>query len=100
MSGGAFDYKDKSLKYEIFGFDENCNNRFGDLEISELVFDVLDLIHDFDYYECGDTSEDTWLKQKKAFKEKWLWPEEEERVRRIIDNSIDKVKEELYRTFG
>lgn len=46
MSGGRFDYKDSSLKGEIYGWTDKPSNVFEDREISELVWDVLDLIHD------------------------------------------------------
>lgn len=48
MSGGHFNYKDSELKNEIFDWEEKVTNQFEDLEISELVFDVLDLIHEYD----------------------------------------------------
>ena len=59
MSGGRFDYLDLSLKNEIFGWSEKCYNVLEDVELSELVWDVLDLLHDYDWYISGDTEEDT-----------------------------------------
>ena len=64
MSGGSFDYKDQELLGEIFGYGETWTNKFEDLEISELVWDVLNLIHEYDWYNAGDTGEDKWLKVK------------------------------------
>lgn len=60
MSGGHFDYIDQRAKYEIFGYlgDEQQRNVFEDREISELVWDVFELIHDFDYYKSCDTCKD------------------------------------------
>ena len=49
MSGGHFEYLDSRLKEEIFGWTDKPENVFEDREISELVFDVLDLIHEFDW---------------------------------------------------
>ena len=54
MSGGHFEYLDGRLKDEIFGYENKVKNVFEDREISELVFDVLDLIHEFDWYYSGD----------------------------------------------
>lgn len=99
MSGGHFNYQDSSLKSEIFGWDERFHNVFKDREISELVWDVLNLIHDFDWYCSGDTGEDDWLESKSAFKAKWLKAAPEDRIKRIIDGSIDETKRELYKTF-
>ena len=99
MSGGRFDYIDSRCKSEIFGWDDKCRNIFEDREISELIFDVFNLIHAYDWYASGDTCEDTYLKAKAEFKKKWL-KRDNERVKRIIDNAIDEAKEELYKTYG
>ena len=99
MSGGHFNYQDSSLKSEIFGWDERFRNVFEDREISELVWDILNLIHDFDWYYSGDTGEDDWLKSKAAFKAKWLKATPEDRIKRIVDDSINETKREIYKTF-
>lgn len=99
MSGGRFDYIDSRCKSEIFGWDDRCRNVFEDREISELIFDVFDLIHAYDWYASGDTCEETYLIKKANFKKKWLQCDDE-RVKRVIDNAIDEVREELYKTYG
>lgn len=100
MSGGHFEYKDSDLKYEIFGYYDGheCRNVFEDKEISQLVWDVLDLIHDFDWYYSGDTCKETWLEKKQKFKEKWFG-NRDERVKRIVRETIAEAKRELYETF-
>ena len=99
MSGGHFDYIDSRCKDEIFGWSEKPRNVFEDREISELIWDVFDLIHDYDWYASGDTCEETYLKSKAKFKRKWL-KNDEKRAQRVIDNAIDEVRQELYKTFG
>ena len=99
MSGGRFDYKDRSLKDEIYGWTDKPSNVFEDREISELVWDVLDLIHDFDWYASGDTCKETYLKAKSDFKKKWF-SNRGVRVREIVDYAIKQCKNELYETFG
>lgn len=99
MSGGHFDYLDSRLKDEIFGWTNKPKNVFEDREISELVFDVLDLIHDFDWYYSGDTSKETYLKAKAEFKKKWL-SNRGVRIKRTIDTALDEVRAELYETYG
>lgn len=100
MSGGRFDYKDSSLKSEIFGWTDRPSNVFEDREISELVWDVLNLIHDYDWYACGDTCKETYLKAKAEFKKKWLGGNRGVRVRRIVDDALSECRTELYETFG
>ena len=99
MSGGRFDYIDSRLKNEIFGWTGTLGNVFEDREISELVWDVLDLIHDYDWYASGDTCKETYLKAKAEFKKKWM-SNRGVRVRRIVDEAIQMTKDELYETFG
>ena len=99
MSGGRFDYIDGRLKDEIFGWTDRPRNVFEDREISELVWDVLDLIHDFDWYASGDTRKETYLKAKDKFKKKWF-SNRGVRVRQIVDDALRECKSELYETFG
>lgn len=99
MSGGRFDYANDRLKDEIFGWRDTPNNVFEDREISELVWDVLDLIHTYDWYASGDTCKETYLKEKATFKKKWF-SNRGLRVRTTVDKAIDDTRRELYETFG
>lgn len=99
MSGGHFSYINDSLKNEIFGWTDKATNVFEDMEISELVWDVLDLIHKYDWYKSGDSCKETYLKAKDAFKKKWF-NNRGVRVRRIVDEALKQCKDELYETFG
>lgn len=101
MSGGLWDYQDSTLKNEIFGyFGDEWSNVLEDREISELVWDVFDLLHEFDWYRSGDNGKDTYLEAKKAFKKKWLGGNRGLRIRRIVDEAMEETKKELYETFG
>lgn len=99
MSCGRFCYMDSSLKNEIFDYRDEPYNVFEDREISELVWDVLTLIHDYDWYASGDTCKETYLKAKAEFKKKWF-SNRGVRVRRIVDDAVDELKRELYETFS
>ena len=99
MSGGCFDYLDSRLKQEIFGWSDKCRNVLEDVELSELIWDVLDLLHDYDWYVSGDTGEDTWLKAKSEFKKKWFEPERIDIIRRTIDHALEDCREELHKTY-
>lgn len=100
MSGGYFDYLDGQLKNEIFSYTDSPRNAFEDLEISELTWDLLNLIHVYDLYVCGDTERESYLKAKAAFKSKWLNSSEDVRIRRMIDKALDKLRQELYETYN
>ena len=99
MSGGNFNYVDATLRDEIYGWSETWHNVFEDREISELVWDILDLIHDYDWYVSGDTSRETYLKAKANFKNKWF-NNRDVVVKRVVDTAIEEVKAELYETYG
>ena len=99
MSGGNFNYVDATLRDEIYGWSETWHNVFEDREISELVWDILDLIHDYDWYVSGDTSKETYLNAKADFKNKWF-NNRDVVVKRVIDTAIEEVKAELYETYG
>ena len=99
MSGGRVDYTDSRLKNEIYGWSDTWSNVFEDREISELVWDVLYLIHDFDWYASGDTGKEDYLEAKAKFKRKWLG-NRGVAVRRTIDTAIEELKQELYETYG
>lgn len=99
MSGGHFNYRDATLRDEIYGWSDTWHNVFEDREISELVWDILNLIHDYDWYVSGDTSKETYLKAKADFKNKWF-NNRDVVVKRVVDTAIEEVKAELYETYG
>lgn len=98
MSGGCFDYRNDSLKNDIFGWGDKPTNVFEDREISELIWDIFNLIHAYDWYVSGDTCEDTYRKHISRFKRKWF-SNRGERVREIIDTAVSELRNELYKTF-
>ena len=98
MSGGYFDYRDATAMSEIFGYTDEPRNVFEDREISELVWDMFNLIHDFDWYKSGDANKVDYLNAKAEFKKKWL-NNRGVRVRHIVDEAIENVRKELYETY-
>lgn len=98
MSGGHFNYRDSALKNEMFGWADRPTNVLEDRELSELAWDLLDVIHAYDWYKCGDTCKETYLKAKNEFKKKWL-SNRGVNVRRIVDEAVTELKAELYETF-
>ncbi len=98
MSGGRFDYKDMELKTEMFGWADKPRNVLEDRELSELTWDLLEVIHEYDWYASSDTSKETYLKAKNEFKKKWL-SNRGVNVRRIVDEAVNEMKAELYETF-
>ena len=113
MSGGHFNYQNDRLCEDIYGLYPNYGNRgfcqsgkarrqnpLEDLVISELVYDVFCLLHSFDWYESGDTCEDTYREDVMRFKDKWLTTQPSARVKEIVDDEIIRLREELYTAFN
>lgn len=103
MSGGRWNYLQSRLAEELFGswnmgtdYGKDAHdlsakarklNPLDNAKASELVWDVLCLIHAKDWDVCGDTShafEDDW----EWFQNKWF--------NRTTDDDIEVVKEELH----
>lgn len=88
MSGGHYGYKDGGLLEEMYphsywNSDDKRNsldNPFEDQLISQLMFDLLKLTHDLDWYKSGDTQEETYLKEKTIFCQKWFGPKRSQKV--------------------
>jgi len=96
MSGGRYSYLDISLKNEIEGDD------FEDAEILDLVNDVLDLIHEYDWYQSCDTSLGDYLEAKKNFKKKWFGTPDRrlKTMFSMIMDSLDECKNNITDAFG
>lgn len=99
MSGGKFGHYNKYLKDEMFVHSDRPNNVMEDDEISELVWDVLNLIHDLDYYQSGDTCRETYIESKKKFKKKWFG-NRKIRIEKIVDKKIERLREEVKEMIG
>ena len=105
MSGGCWDYRDSCLCETIFGYrcdsakDAAKYNPLQDRLISELVWDVFQLLHEYDWWESGDTGEEKYRKAVKDFKKKYL-SKGNDLKRNIIDGAIEDAKNEIYEALG
>ncbi len=118
MSGGKFNYEDLHLCSEIFGYDVDAvycigldeqkmyakrarrMNPLKDSTISEMTYDLLCLLHSFDWAMSGDTSEYTYKADIKAFKNKWLKPSAKEIIERTVKNGISDLEDRLWLELG
>lgn len=103
MSGGHWNYQNDRLKTELFGYwnDDKFNPKYHniveDIKLSALIFDVFELLHDYDWYASGDYCEETWIESKKKFKDKWFKSNpglDEE----LIDSYLAVVKEDIMKS--
>lgn len=118
MSGGYWDYRDRSLATDIFGYhidtacglagekhDENMrivikDNKLGDPEISAIAFDLFCLLYSYDYAESGDSCREDYLKDAEAFKQRWLKTSRTKQVQRMINICTENLRQELYEAFS
>lgn len=114
MSGGHFNYDNDRACNEIFGWGVSADygtrgfeqsklarrmNPLDDLVISELVFDVFCLLHSYDWYTSGDTCEETYRKDVKRFKKKWLKSLPKSHIKEIVNDETSRLRDELYKAF-
>lgn len=115
MSGGHWNYSNDTLANEIFGWgmSPDCGddgfsqskhaariNPMEDQEISEMLWDMFCLMHSYDWYRSADTCEETYRKDVERFKKKWLGKPIKARVQKVVSQELERVREEVYRTFG
>lgn len=104
MSRGYWNYENQNLQSDIFGWgaskEDGVPNIFEDKEISELIFEVFELLYAFDSYKSGDWCEGSWLEEKEAFKNKWLGRTEDERIKAVVESTLLEAKAEIFKTFG
>ena len=114
MSGGRFNYTNDSLSSEMFNYLSTSYgqsefdladqarriNPLKDRQVSELCWDLLCLIHSFDWMISGDTGEESYAEDLRYFKKKWLKTPPEELVKREVDKTIAELKADLYDEFG
>ena len=94
MSGGAFE----GIQYKI---KDTLSGQMGDPELDEMVEDFIELVYCLDYWQSGDTSEESFRESVREFKLKWFGPNERpERLRRMIVEKCAKLKSELLMVVG
>lgn len=95
----ALRYEALSLKSTLFGWSDKPGNVLEDRELSNMTWDLLNLMQTFDCYKSGGCGKEKYLDEKKVFKNKWL-SNRGVRVRNVINSAIDDLKKELYETYG
>ena len=93
MSGGSYSYIYSRLS-------EECENRMYDAEMDDLIKDLCKVLHDLEWWQSGDTSEEEYRKRLSAFKKKWFKGDREQRLKGYIDGQIGIVRSQLYSLIG
>ena len=93
MSGGSYNYIFSTLK-------EECVGNMYDAEMNDMISDLCDVLHDLEWWQSCDYSEEQYQETLLKFKKKWFQGNREERLKRYIDDQIGIVKNELYHVIG
>ena len=109
MSGGSLNYLANTMCETLFNdeTDLNCGaicdrgnariarnlNPMHDRELSELIADVTCLLHDLEWYESCDISEDKYKESVNKFKKKWMPRSPEEKVNSYAEDLKTLYKE-------
>lgn len=93
MSGGSYDYK-------CYTVEEYYVGSMYDVELNEMMKDLIEVLHDVEWWQSGDIDEDDYRKTVKKFKDKWFNMDKSERLKPIIDRRINEVRTELVNMIG
>lgn len=90
MSGGSFNYMYERIL-------DNYYNEMQDCEMNDLIMDLCAVLHDLEWWQSGDYSEDEYRKSVEDFKKKWISGQgnDDARIKRIKTHVLEAVKKEL-----
>ena len=92
LSGGHFDYENSRL------YDWSVQVRTdGNPLLADLLHDIGDLLHEYDWWKSGDTSREKWLEAWKGWQEKWMKGSVKEMV---IDSLKDEIRLMVWESLG
>ena len=93
MSGGSYEY----ICYRL---EEECKGRMYDAEMNDMIKDLVEVLHDLEWWQSGDSSEKDYRVTLSKFKQKWFHGNREERLKRYIDEQTSIVRRQLYKMIG
>lgn len=91
MSGGSLDY----FYHKLYGVSDHID----DVEIRDLLKDLAEVLHDYEWYDSGDYSRDTYEETLAAFKEKWFKSSREDRLKVYIKDYLKNLEGKIDELF-
>lgn len=91
MSGGSFDY-------EYSRIEDLYRGELDDADMNELLIDFCKVLHDLEWWNSSDYSEEQYRKSVEAFKKKWIRGYNDEtnsRIENFKANLIKSIEEQL-----
>lgn len=93
MSGGSYSYIYSTLLNE-------CDGAMYDAEMNDMIRDLAEVLHDLEWWQSSDSSEDKYRATLARFKAKWFKGNRKERLKGYIDDQIGIVRSQLYALIG
>ena len=93
MSGGSYSYIYSSLQ-------EECEGRMYDAEMDDMIHDLCEVLHDLEWWQSCDSSEERYRETLNKFKTKWFKADRQVRLKEYIDSQISVVRNQLYALIG
>lgn len=94
MSGGSHNYIYNKLSVE-------CEGEMHDAEMDDLIKDLCEVLHDLEWWQSGDYSEDQYRETVSEFKKKWFKSDRTSRlIKSYIIDQLDAVKSQLISLIG
>lgn len=91
MSGGSYNYMYSRINDEYVG-------RMHDLQLDEMMKDLVDLLHDLEWWQSCDCDEKRYREAVIKFKKKWFKQTKID-VQKQIELEFEKTKDELMKEF-
>ena len=87
MSGGSYDYKYSVLEDYYAGY-------MYDKELNEMIKDLVEVLHDLEWWQSCDISEEDYRKTVTNFKKKWF-KRDNMQVKGFIEKEFENTKQNL-----
>lgn len=91
MSGGSYCYMFNRIEEEYVG-------RMYDSQLNAMMKDLVDLLHDLEWWQSCDCGEDTYRKTVAEFKRKWFKQTKID-VQKQIESELEQTKNQLLKEF-
>ena len=92
MSGGSYDYKSYVLEEYYVG-------KMYDTELDEMLKDLIEVLHDIEWWQSCDISEEDYRETVNKFKKKWF-KRDTFQVKNFIEEQFNNIKQELLKQFN
>lgn len=91
MSGGSYNYMYSRINDEYVG-------RMHDSQLDEMMKDLVNLLHDLEWWQSCDCDEKRYRESVIKFKKKWFKQTKID-VRRQIESEFERTKDKLMKEF-